>query len=412
MAHAPLEVLIVEDNPNKKRKLFEKVRGLSDIFKEPEVVGSASEAVRRLSLKDFDLLILDVVVPFQPDGDPHEQHSIDLLKRIDGGLGGIRRPRHVLSISSVEVSADVASFFRGRPWGCVHYSEDSTKALDDVEHVGRWIAAQPDSLAPSACDALIVTALEEPEFTALEAAFGPGLGPLVPLDSTQLARFCEIRTPKQTLKVCIAFAPRMGPVASAVLCTKAIDQLRPRIILMAGICGAIGDKANIGDLIAAEASWDWQSGKFVDRGGEDFEIAPHQLNIPSQLRSVLIKLKRDAAFWNQFMPDAMTLRVDLPKLVIGPVATGSAVVADERVTKRIKEEQNKNVVGIDMETYAVYASAASADYQVPAVSLKAVSDRADKEKDDRYRTHAAGVSARCVVHMLTVFGDEVLPSLG
>ena len=84
------------------------------------------------------------------------------------------------------------------------------------------------------------------------------------------------------------------------------------------------------------------------------------------------------------------------------------MVADERVTKKIREEQNKNVVALDMETYAVYAAAASAHYHVGALSIKAVCDRADREKNDNYQTYASKISAACTLHFIENYGEKLL----
>ena len=408
-SRAPLNVLIVEDNPAKKRKLFEHLELHSDIFGQPEVSVCAQDAIRRLKEKEYDLLILDVFLPLRVEGDPQEQHSIDLLARIDAGTGGVIRPKHVAVISSRNsLSSEAMSFFSGRPWGFIHYEEDSNSSLKDIENVGKWIFKNSFIPTPaSKCDIFIIAALEEPEFTALESEFGD-LEPLEPLDSSHLIRFCKISSTGGDLRVAIGFASRMGPVASAILATKAIELLRPRLILMSGICGAVASKANIGDLVVADSSWDWQSGKYVNKKGGDFEIAPHQLPMPETFRNFLISLKRDQAFWAQFSSDAQSLKVPSPKLIIGPLATGASVIADERITQKIREEQHKNVVAIDMETYAVYAAAAAASYKVNALSLKAVCDKADVTKNDDFQPYAAKVSSKAVLHLISQYGSKLL----
>lgn len=406
--NSPLKILIVEDNPNKKRKLFERLSQSPNLFAEPEVVVCAVDAIRRLQERDFDLMILDVFLPFKVNGEPEEQHSMDLLSRIDAGTGGLKRPKHVAVISSQDKLSRVASeFFQGRPWGCIHYSEDSDQSLVDVENVAKWIFADRNANSIiSKCDIFIIAALEEPEFTALEAEL-PELGPLLPLDSTHLVRFCSAETKDGPISLAVGFATRMGPVASAILATKALELLKPKAIIMAGICGAIATKADIGDVIAADMSWDWQSGKHVNKDGNDFELAPHHLPMSELARNLLISLKRDTDYWKSFIEEAVKLKVNIPKLIVGPMATGAAVIADDRITKKIKEEQNKNVVGIDMETYAVYA-AASAGYRVAALSLKAVCDKANINKNDDYQAYSAKVSARTVVKLIKEHGAQLM----
>jgi nucleoside phosphorylase/CheY-like chemotaxis protein len=405
-----VSVLVVEDDPGKKQKLFEFLRSRSDLFTEPDVCVSTSEAARRMQDCEYDLLILDVVVPAKPGGAPNEQHSLDLLDQIDAEHGEIKRPKYVLPLSSVsDLPSSVKDFFLGRPWGVVAYQEDSAQALLDIESVARWIARELEQRPEERrCDVFVIAALEEPEFSAAEAAFG-SFGPLEPLDSKQLVRFCEIAQEGRRITVAAAFCARMGPVAAALLTAKVTERLRPKLVVMTGICAGISDKVSVGDVIGAEVSWDWQSGKFVDRDGEQgFMISPHQLDIDLETRACLLQFKRDSSFWATFASDSRDLSLSLPKLVLGPVATGASVLADARVVEKIREEQNRSVVGLDMETYGVYAAAQSAPSLVRAISLKAVCDKGDKDKDDRYQPYAAKVSAAAVYHFVTQYSLPLL----
>ena len=252
-----LSILVVEDDPGKKRKLFDFLQERADLFEEPDVCVSTIDASKRMQEREYDLLILDVVVPAKPGGAPNERNSLDLLEQIDAQRGEIKVPRFILPISSVsELSQEVKDFFRGRPWGVVSYHEDSAQALLDIESVARWISRQYDQNPQELrCDVFVIAALEDPEFAAAEAAFG-SFGPLEPLDSKQLVRFCDVVVGQKVLKVAAAFCSRMGPVAAALLTSKVAERLRPRLVVMVGICAGTSEKVEIGDVIAADVSWD------------------------------------------------------------------------------------------------------------------------------------------------------------
>lgn len=405
-----LSVLVVEDDPGKKQKLFDFLQARADLFEGPDVCVSTADAIKRMQDREYDLLILDVVVPAKPGGAPNERSSLDLLDQIDAEHGDIKPPKFVLPISSVsELSQEVKDFFVGRPWGVVAYREDSAQALLDIESVARWISRQAEQNSQERrCDVFVVAALEDPEFAAAEAAFS-SFGPLEPLDSKQLVRFCDVPVGQRTIKVAAAFCSRMGPVAAALLTSKAADRLRPRLVVMMGICAGASDKVEIGDVIAADVSWDWQSGKFVDQDGEQgFMISPHQLDIDLETRAAVLQFKRDPTFWASFAQESRELSLSLPKLVLGPVATGASVLADARVVQRIREDQNRSVVGLDMETYGVYAAAQAASIPIRAISLKAVCDKGDKDKNDKYQAYAARVSAAAVHHFIVRFALPLL----
>ncbi|UJB64354.1 hypothetical protein YS110_06135 [Acidovorax sp. YS12] len=406
MTNRPLEILIVEDTPAKKKRMFERFQQHPQIFGEPDVVINTAEAIKRLKAKSYDLLILDLLIPRDPTSDPEEQNAIDVLSRIDSSAMGIQKPRHIVSISSAEsISTKVQDFYRSRPWGCLRYSESSDQCIDDLENIGRWIHNEIVGEArPQHCDVFILTALDEPEMQAVESEF-PNLGPYRPLDANQLVRYCSIESNGRQLSVGLAFAARMGPVASAILATKVIEYLRPSLIIMPGICGGIAKNALIGDIIAADPTWDWQSGKYIDSSEADFEFAPHQLHISTEMRNVLLLMKKDISFWQTLTPNALEYKLSLPKLLTGPLATGASVIADEKVTRRIKEQQNKNVVGVDMESYAVYAAVAAAGRHINVISLKSVCDKADIAKNDDYQVYAAKISAKATIHFLTQYGS-------
>lgn len=405
----PLNILIVEDTPAKKRRMFERLNASKDVFGEPDVVTNTADALKNLKAKTYDLLILDLVIPRDNISDPDEQNAIDLLRKIDSGDNQINKPRHVVSISSSESIKDgTLDFYRSRPWGCLRYSESSDQCIEDLENIGRWVHNDvTGEVNNQQCEVFIIAALDDPEMLAVESEL-TDLGPYLPMDSKQLVRYCDIEAEGRTLRVGLAFAPRMGPVASAILATKAIENLNFSLLLMPGICGGIAKNALIGDVIAADPTWDWQSGKYIDADNAEFEFAPHQLHISQEMRNKLMLFKKDTEFWKSLAGEALAQEVALPKLLAGPLATGASVIANEKVTRQIKEKQNKNVIGVDMESYAVYAAAASADRHIEVISLKSVCDKADIKKNDEYQAYASRISAKVTIHFLKKHGASLV----
>jgi nucleoside phosphorylase len=201
----------------------------------------------------------------------------------------------------------------------------------------------------------------------------------------------------------------MGPVASAMLVAKAVLNLKPQLVVIVGICAGIQGKADIGDVIAADISWDWQSGKYFDKNGkEHFEISPHQIAIDEKTRSQLMLLKRDNDFWASLGTISAKYSRKPPKLVIGPIATGSSVLADARVSDRIKSTQHRNLAGLDMEVYGAYAAALYCDPNVRFLALKAVCDKGDRQKDDSFQQYASEVAAQTAVHFLRSYAEPLL----
>ena len=398
----PLDILLMEDDPAKKRRLLALLNNDKELFGNVDTAICTSEAISKMEAKQYDLLIADVVVPSELGGNKHEQNCMDMFDRIDDGVNGIKRPLYSLAISaSNELSAAAHEFFKVRPWGIMPYTETSDECLSGLEKTARWALSDKIShVEIRKCDVFIITALITPEYAAIEE-LDLNWEALGPLDGSHLIRYGRFTSEGKEYTVGAAFCSRMGPVAASVLTTKAMSRLKPKLVLMAGICAGIPKKTEIGDVVAADISWDWQSGKYTDKiGNEVFEIAPHQLGIDDKSRNQLLMFQRDTAFWKSLAADAIGVKCKVPKLVIGPMATGSSVLADVRVTDRIKATQHKNVSGLDMETYGVYAAVNSCDPEVKVISMKSVCDQGDKRKNDLYQGYASKVSAEAIHHFL------------
>lgn len=397
-----LKVLVLEDDPTKKTKLLRYLEESRDLFEHVEATICTDQAERYLKEHTCDLFIIDIVVPKSLGGEKHERNSIALLEQLEEQSNSINVPKFILPVSSsTELSQYAHDYFIGRPWGILPYNDMDDSALLSIEKIASYISSHNNTHEETECDALIITALMDPEFSAIEA-LPFNWGPHEPLDEQHLMRKGTFQVASATKKVIGVFCHRMGPVQAAILMTKCLKIMKPRLVIMGGICAGLPKKTNIGDVVAAEVSWDWQSGKFVDAHGvENFEIAPHQLDIDESLRSPLTLLKRDIEFWQSFALSASQNRTETPKLVVGPMASGSSVLADERVVERIKSQQHKNVVGLDMETYGVYAAVQSCTPHVPVVSLKSVCDKGDMKKNDDFQAYAAEVSAKTIARFLT-----------
>lgn len=406
-----LDVLLMEDDPAKKARLLAFLGQSKELFANIDTVLCVSDARLKLAEKKYDLFVVDVVVPIELGEPSSEKNSISLLEALDDGRDGLIKPTHVLPVSaSSELSIAALDFFRGRPWGVLSYTETTPDSLTAIERVSRFVLAEKNREGTRReVDVFLITALLEPEYLAIEK-LGIDWSAFEPLDSSQLIRYAEMQIGERTIKLAAAFCPRMGPVASAMLTTKAMLMLSPKLVVMAGICAGVPGKADIGDVIAADISWDWQSGKYVDKDGEEsFEIAPHQHGINAAVKNQLLMLKRDERFWNSLSSAALAAKQKkAPKLVIGPMATGSSVLADARVVDRLKKNQHKNLAGLDMETYAVFSAAEACDSDVLVVSLKSVCDKGDIKKNDGFQHYAAEVSAAAVLHFLQNYSDTLL----
>ncbi|MFX0136502.1 MAG: hypothetical protein ACFFDN_22875 [Candidatus Hodarchaeota archaeon] len=193
---------------------------------------------------------------------------------------------------------------------------------------------------------------------------------------------------------------QMGLTASAVYSTRMIDIFKPKYLVMTGIAAGYPDKTRLGDVIVANPVWDWGNGKWAVKDGKiTFLPEPKQIPLDPILRNkfnqmadnkqILFKIKQK---WPANSPE-----YDL-SLKVGPVASGSAVLADGAHIEWIKK-QNRKICAIEMETYSIYTAAfETPDPKPKPFSIKSVVDYANSSKSDDFHCYAAYTSVQVFTH--------------
>jgi nucleoside phosphorylase len=255
-------------------------------------------------------------------------------------------------------------------------------------------------------DVGIICALESPELSAVIDAFG-GEGAWNGVGDASYAhvyRETALVTSKNTkLRVVATASTSMGLTAAAIATTQMIFRFRPRLVVMIGIAaGTRSGNKQFGDVLVADPSVDYSSGKVVDANGiREFLPDPYPLGINPRLRAVLKKYaSKDAVFtsirsrWPGAKPGGQN------RLHIGPLGAADQVIDDPSRVLEISKNWRK-LVGVEMEAYAVYRACHEAPDPKPRyVSFKAVCDFA-AEKTDSWQKYAAYTAAEFMREFLT-----------
>ncbi|ABR65068.1 response regulator [Sinorhizobium medicae] len=395
-----MKVLIVEDDNQKYNRVHAVLEQAGVAGSDITHVIAAAPAYELLRQTLFDLMLLDVNIPRRlGDRKPQRGGGLELLKDL-GRESDLRRPTYIVGLTAYEdVVAEFGSAFEDQLWSLVHYKESSDQWIAQLLVKVNYIQAANRSRNFSdgetyGCDLAIITALDTVEFDAVQS---------LPLSWEPLrlqhdeTRYLAgtLATSSGTKSVIAAAAPRMGIPASGILSSKIIHQFRPRFIAMVGICAGRKDKVSLGDLIVAEPTWDWGSGKISSEEGEPkFMPSPHQLDIDPDTTSLLKAMTKDAVLLAGIKKAS---RGTKPKTELsahmGPLVSGAAVVAHKPTFDQLLD-QHRGILGVDMEAYAVAAAAmGSAKPRPKFLIVKGVSDFADEHKDDDYQEFAASVSA-------------------
>jgi nucleoside phosphorylase len=200
------------------------------------------------------------------------------------------------------------------------------------------------------------------------------------------------------ISIAACAAPVMGMTAACATACKVIERWRPRFLVMTGIAAGTRPTQNYGDVLIAEAAYDYGSGKITEteNGERMFTPSYSQLRVDATLHALLQRWEREQLQTDVIRRAWHGEQRSSPRLVIGLLASGAAVVQSQALVEDILGKSRK-VVGLDMEAYGIFHAAHLATPPQPKVLIaKSVSDFADKRKDDIWQQYAAFTSARFV----------------
>jgi nucleoside phosphorylase/CheY-like chemotaxis protein len=399
---------IVDDDRAKRSELVRLVREAGgDAVQIRECISKVS-ARRLLRSEKLDLLILDIALPELDDGDPVRDGGIALLDEVIAS-SRFRMPTQVIGVTAREDVYEVAAArFGSELWSVLPYGREGGAWTEQLAAKVRHILRVRSLVEiPSAdYDLGIVVALGSPELEAV-LALPWGWSPTPGGPDPTVYHCGEFQRRDGTMgRAVVARAGQMGMPAATAVATKMGVAYNPRVLAMTGICaGNKGDTA-IGDLVVANPTWDYGSGKYVSRNNEEvFEPAPYPLALTSRVRGIVERFEGESELLTSLRSEfGGAAPANVPRLHIGPFASGAAVVARAALLQQV-QLQHRKLLAIDMEAFGVATAAAELPLPTPeCLVLKGVSDFADEEKGDSQRNYAAFLSARMLAALCTAHG--------
>jgi nucleoside phosphorylase len=180
--------------------------------------------------------------------------------------------------------------------------------------------------------------------------------------------------------------------------------LKPRLVIIGGICAGVEGKTRIGDLVIGSDMFNYDSKKRRKKGDlADYPFLPIHWDLKTELDSILEDQQLSRSISDEWGRKTGRPEHEL-EIHLAPFASGSAVVANTDVLEEIKLHQRR-VRGLDMEVFGV-AKAVHFDSMAKFLAVKSVSDFGDDEKaqddnpNDIYREYCCAVSASFVRRFL------------
>ena len=386
-----MRILIIEDSAEKLEKLISFIRSWSGdgqvIIDTCDVV---NDGLLKIGEQQYDLIIIDLLLP-QIKGAPTAAAGDGVLRAVEQSAKNNRA--HVVAITKYPAEAESnRDAFRDLGALILEFSDSSDQWAIGLKFILNRIRAK------TRYDFIIFCALKEEAkaFSETDMKFGSSRARQgVPSTEVELNKARGL----------VVTMPQMGLVDTAILASKMLENFDPSVVVMSGICGGIEGKSELGQLIVADPSWEYQSGKITENG---LLHEPYQIRLPERTRASLDLLIDDKALLSECyegLPVPSGKGWLPPSPAIAPMASGSAVVADLS-TGSVVETQHRKSTAIEMEVFAFYRAAFLARPEIQFFAAKVVVDFCNPYKNDSWHSVGTVVSARFCVAGLRRILDQ------
>lgn len=387
-----MKILLIEDVPLKKDAIKKEIINiLGDDFNE-QILTYAEDltiAIRELYTNQFDLIIFDM---FLPDvyGSGHEKDcSQELIEAFSKSKNyqseSIALTQYELSeIEDIQLfnlaGITLVNFNESRNW--------STALKLKIEKISQKIS----------CDFLIFCALSKERLAFHHTECDVG-------DSKNIFGMDCLYVKVDNFNGFIIKPHTMGLVNMAIVAAKAIEYFQPKIVAMSGICAGVKDESDYLDIIVGKTCWEYQTGKWKD--GE-FKQEPYQVDLSRTLQTDLQLSSENKMIIDHVRSGLFNTELGKMNIRVSPLSSGSAVIADEELMKKIGM-QHRKMAGLEMEMYALYEAAAQSLSAPLYFGAKAVVDMGDSSKGDLYHETGSIISARYVSLIIKQQLKKLLP---
>lgn len=396
-----MDILVLEDIAPKFEQLkqhIEHVLGAVSVTRAPVL----SDFLRLVERQQFDLIVVDLLVPRFKDSHDVDDVTADILDACRDSACRNRRTK-VVALTASDDASD--SNYKN-----LNAADITVLRFDQAE---RWKEPLRKlcmlSKPKRSFDAVILCALPKEVHGFVEAGYKVGDAFLHGnLDCR------EITIGDQS--AVIVTAARMGLVSCAITATQAIEAFAPTLICMSGICAGIPGKARLLDIAIADTCHQHDFGKWSVNG---YEPEIYSVPIKAKLRAQLKKIIKDEAdFASTICANVEFDKEELPEsmqrlaanVYLAAASSGSAVIADEKMVEIIRDQQRKGAI-FEMEAFSLYEAARLHPLEISFFSAKAVVDDGGPSKGDTYHRLACILSAKTVyecIRRLAVNAEQTM----
>lgn len=401
-----IKILIIEDNIAKLKRVVSFLNDICNIKDENISYADNIRAGREYLIShQYDLLLLDLVLPFNEGDEPSSSAGSKFLDEIHYNPN-INIPIHIIGLTEFDnVFSAYVEQFEDKLWGLINFDLGSTDWMDKLKtkifYLQNYKLKYKEFIEnEDKYDVAIITALNI-EFENLTDSLQ--WEKRLEIEDTVVYYSTSINTKSNNnIKVIACCINQMGMQAAAAVASKVITKFSPKYLFISGICAGIKDsRINLGDIIVAKQCWNYEVGKISEDDKGNLLFKPEIQSIPTN-QGIISKLtdfsnSKQYLFniYNDYKGSKPTTMLDVK---FGTVGSGPYVLNSKIYLNDLISAERK-LLGIDMEGFGIYQAAQYFNNTIP-ILIKGVSDYGDINKKDDFQNYASYVSSKFILDFL------------
>lgn len=406
-----IKILIIDDIEQKVSAIFSVIVENCSISKEHIDIARSINSGRKLLCKnDYDLLVLDLVLPMNDGEEPDHEEGPKFIDELYTNEQ-INIPNQIIGLTQHQEEYEgLKKRFEDKVWSLLKYEQSKNDWKTRLQNKVIHLRKNKESIFKSVLEQNkfhigIVCALPE-EFSQLKEAFNKTEWKKENnLDHPFDLFSCTIITGYgNSLKIIAGCVGKPGMVATSILSTSLYNLYKIDYLFMTGFCaGFDSDDLVFGDIVISESVQDYSVGKIIEdeTGSINLLKEIHQIPANYELMSKLntfISTDENIDKVNRAL-----IKVNLLdgrnaiKALSGPTVCGPFVVTSETLMADLKKDSRK-LKSLDMEGFGLYLT--SHILNKKCLWIKAVADFANSGKGDQYHDRCSYASAIFLYHFI------------
>lgn len=406
-----IKILIVDDIERKVSTILSViVENCSIPIENVDVARSINSGRRLLCKNDYDLLVLDLVLPLNDDEEPDKEEGPKFIDEIYTNEQ-INIPNQIIGLTQhQEEYPELKKRFEEKVWSLVKYEQSKNDWKTKLQNKILHLRKNKDSILKSILeknkyDIGIICALPE-EFFQLKEAFNKIEWKKESNSDHPFDLFsCTVVTGfGNSLRVIAGCVGKPGMSATSILSTTLYNLYKIDYLFMTGFCaGFESDELDFGDIVISESVQDYGVGKIKEdvTGVISLLKELHQIPVNYELISKMntfISSGENIDKVNRALRKVNLLDArNNIKALSGPTVCGPYVVSSETLMAEFKKDSRK-LKSLDMEGFGLYLT--SHILNKKCLWIKAIADFANSGKGDEYHDRCSYGSAIFLYHFI------------